>query len=74
VTDVFKVGLCIFAIVDMNPLFIYLFAHIGGANLLHHIVHLFTGSLLSWAVDWTLDPALQLPLNPYRWPRLKTTS
>jgi len=31
-----------FAVVGMNPLFIYLFAHLGGAEFIEHIVHPFT--------------------------------
>lgn len=38
-----------FAIVGMNPLFIYLFAHVGGAGLLERILHPFTHALLGWA-------------------------
>ena len=37
-----------FAIVGMNPLFIYLFAHIGGAKLINKIVKPFTMGLFSW--------------------------
>ena len=38
----------IFAVVGMNPLFIYLFAHVGGADLLNKIVRPFTMGLFSW--------------------------
>ncbi|MBD3265693.1 DUF5009 domain-containing protein, partial [bacterium] len=38
-----------FAIVGMNPLFIYLFANVGGANLLKKIVVPFSTALFSWA-------------------------
>ena len=31
-----------FSVVGMNSLFIYLFTHIGGANLIEHILHPFT--------------------------------
>jgi len=37
-----------FAIVGMNPLFIYLFAHTGGANWLHGIAKPFTVALFGW--------------------------
>ncbi len=37
-----------FAIVGMNPLFIYLFAHVGGADLLNNIVKPFTMDLFNW--------------------------
>ena len=38
----------IFAVVGMNPLFIYLFAHVGGASLLNKVVKPFTMGLFSW--------------------------
>jgi len=37
-----------FAVVGMNPLFIYLFAHIGGADLVYNIVKPFSMSLFGW--------------------------
>lgn len=37
-----------FAIVGMNPLFIYLFAHTGGADWLHGIAKPFTTALFGW--------------------------
>jgi predicted acyltransferase len=37
-----------FAIVGMNPLFIYLFAHVGGADLIAKIVKPFTLGLFAW--------------------------
>jgi predicted acyltransferase len=37
-----------FAIVGMNPLFIYVFAHVGGADLVGKIVRPFTMGLLGW--------------------------
>jgi predicted acyltransferase len=37
-----------FVIVGMNPLFIYLFAHIGGARFLMNVIHPFTITLLGW--------------------------
>ncbi len=38
----------VFAVVGMNPLFIYLFAHIGGAKLLTKVVKPFSMGLFSW--------------------------
>ena len=38
----------IFAVVGMNPLFIYLFAHIGGAQLLTKVVKPFSMGLFLW--------------------------
>jgi predicted acyltransferase len=37
-----------FAIVGMNPLFIYLFAHVGGADFIEHIIHPFSMALFGW--------------------------
>ncbi len=44
----------IFAIVGMNPLFIYLFAHIGGADLMKTVVSPFTTSMLGWMGEWPM--------------------
>ena len=40
-----------FAIVGLNPLFIYLFAHVGGGEFIETIVHPFTMALFGWAGD-----------------------
>ena len=37
-----------FAIVGMNPLFIYLFAHVGGGNFIERIIHPFSMALFGW--------------------------
>lgn len=37
-----------FAIVGMNPLFIYLFAHVGGATLVSNMIEPFSNGLLGW--------------------------
>ena len=37
-----------FAIVGMNPLFIYLFAHVGGSDLIYQVFKPFTLGLFSW--------------------------
>ncbi|GAI69367.1 unnamed protein product, partial [marine sediment metagenome] len=42
-----------FAIVGMNPLFIYLFAHVGGASFITTIIKPFTTALFSWAGELT---------------------
>ncbi len=42
-----------FTVVSMNSLFIYLFAHVGGAGLIEEILHPFTHGLFSWAGDQT---------------------
>ncbi len=50
VIDVMKYqkGVLYFALVGMNPLFIYLFAHVGGANLLRNMFLPFTNALFGW--------------------------
>lgn len=44
----YQKGVLFFAVVGMNPLFIYLFAHVGGANLIHKIVLPFSNALFGW--------------------------
>lgn len=41
-------GTLFFAVVGMNPLFIYLFVHIGGADLLNKTILPFSNALFSW--------------------------
>ncbi len=40
-----------FAVVGMNPLFIYLFTNFGGGNFLHHIIRPFAVGLFGWTGD-----------------------
>ncbi len=49
--DMMKVqqGVRFFAIVGMNPLFIYLFAHIGGANMISEVILPFTNTFFFWS-------------------------
>jgi predicted acyltransferase len=42
-------------IVGMNPLFIYVFAHVGGADLVQSVVSPFTNGLFSWMGNLTAD-------------------
>lgn len=44
----YQKGVLFFTIVGMNPLFIYLFAHVGGAGIIKDIVKPFATSLLGW--------------------------
>ncbi len=37
-----------FAIVGMNPLFIYLFANVGGADFVEHIIHPYSMAVFGW--------------------------
>lgn len=44
-----------FAIVGMNPLFIYLFANVGGSGFTEHIIHPFTMALFGWTGEVTAE-------------------
>ena len=44
----YQKGVLFFAIVGMNPLFIYLFAHVGGADLIRKIVLPFSNAIFGW--------------------------
>ncbi len=44
----YQKGVWVFAIVGMNPLFIYLFAHVGGADLIKKIFLPFSNALFGW--------------------------
>ncbi len=45
------IGLKFFAVVGMNPLFIYMFAHVGGARMIYSIFIPFTSGLFSFGGD-----------------------
>ena len=44
----YQKGVLFFAVVGMNPLFIYLFAHVGGADLVRTIVLPFSNAFFGW--------------------------
>lgn len=44
-----------FAIVGMNPLFIYLFSHVGGADFIEQIIHPFITLLFGWTGKVSLN-------------------
>ncbi len=44
-----------FAVVGMNPLFIYLFAHVDGATLIRQIIFPFSQALFSWSGELVTD-------------------
>ena len=54
----FQKGVLYFAVVGMNPLFIYLFAHVGGANLIQKIVLPFSNAVFSWTGEINAKLAL----------------
>jgi predicted acyltransferase len=45
-------GILFFGVVGMNPLFIYLFAHVGGAVLLRSVVSPFSTAIFGLAGSW----------------------
>ncbi len=55
-----KKGVKFFAIVGMNPLLIYLFAHVGGAQLVRQVVFPVANSGLSWAGELTVNIAASI--------------
>lgn len=56
----FRWSVLFFAIVGINPLFIYLFAHVGGARLLHKIVLPFSNAVFFWAGETGANIMLSL--------------
>ncbi len=44
----YQKGVLFFSVVGMNPLFIYLFAHVGGAKLINKIFLPFSNALFGW--------------------------
>lgn len=54
----FSKGTKFFAIVGMNPLFIYLFAHVGGNELISKVYKPFVPLFFSWGGDLTVQIVL----------------
>lgn len=44
-----------FSVVGMNSLFIYLFAHLDGAQFIEHILHPFTSAILGWLGELPME-------------------
>ena len=44
----------------MNSLFIYMFAHLGGAGLIENILHPFTHALFAWSGELNAEIATNL--------------
>jgi len=55
VKKIFSGGAKFFIIVGMNSIFIYLFMHVGGANILSEIFTPFTKALFSWGGNFTVE-------------------
>ncbi|MEX2235889.1 MAG: DUF5009 domain-containing protein [Cyclobacteriaceae bacterium] len=54
VKNQFTEGAKFFIIVGMNSIFIYLFMHVGGANIIHEIFTPFVKVFFSWAGEFTV--------------------
>jgi predicted acyltransferase len=69
VIDIMKYqkGVLFFAIVGMNPLFIYLFAHVGGANLIQKIFLPFSNALFGWTGELGAHIILSLIVLFFLW-------
>lgn len=63
----YQKGVLFFAIVGMNPLFIYLFAHVGGANLIRKIILPFSNALFGWTGELGAHIILSLFVLFFLW-------
>ena len=54
----YQKGVLFFAVVGMNPLFIYLFAHVGGAKLINKMLLPFSNALFGWTGELGAQIAL----------------
>jgi predicted acyltransferase len=50
-----KRGVLFFAVVGMNPLFIYIFAHVGGARLIDQIIRPFTATIFGFTGELAVN-------------------
>ena len=63
----YQKGVLFFAIVGMNPLFIYLFAHVGGADLIRKIVLPFSNAIFGWMGELNAMLALSTIVLFFLW-------
>lgn len=56
-----------FSVVGMNPLFIYLFSHVGGAALVRKIIYPFSTGLFGWTGEWTAGMITSLLTLAFLW-------
>jgi hypothetical protein len=61
-----RVGL-FFAIVGMNPIFIYLFSHRGGKEILARMARPFTHRLFGWADEMVMNMAMIAVVAAMMW-------
>lgn len=69
VIDILKYqkGVLLFTIVGLNPLFIYLFAHVGGADLIKSMVLPFSNALFGWTGELNAHLILSLVVLFFLW-------
>lgn len=63
----YQKGVLFFAIVGMNPLFIYLFAHVGGADLVRKVFLPFSNALFGWTGTLNADIILSIVVLFFLW-------
>lgn len=63
----YQKGVWFFALVGMNPLFIYLFAHVGGADLIRKIVLPFSNAVFGWMGELSAHILLSLIVLFFLW-------
>jgi predicted acyltransferase len=63
----YQKGVLFFAVVGMNPLFIYLFAHVGGADLIKKIFLPFSNALFRWTGTLNSDIILSFVVLFFLW-------
>ena len=63
----YQKGVLFFAIVGMNPLFIYLFAHVGGADLIRKVFLPFSNALFGWTGTLNADILLSIVVLFFLW-------
>jgi predicted acyltransferase len=63
----FRTGIKFFAVVGMNPLFIYLFAQTGGGEWLRQIVTPFSAAFLGWAGGGAVQAVASLAVWALLW-------
>lgn len=63
----YQKGVLFFAIVGMNPLFIYLFAHVGGADLIKEVFLPFSNALFGWTGELSAHIILSIIVLFFLW-------
>ncbi|GGK34186.1 membrane protein [Yeosuana aromativorans] len=63
----YQKGVLFFAVVGMNPLFIYLFAHVGGAELIRKIFLPFSNALFGWTGTLNANIMLSIVVLLFLW-------